>query len=154
MVSTASVGERLRARRWELELTLLAVATDAGLSVPYVANLEKGRGNPTLDVIVALAGALGIPPAALLEGDGSDQTVDRAFIDLPPALVEYAHGKVLRQPTKRLAEHIGISVEMTRSLLLGAMAATPRPAGRDLSRQDCRRLLDVYTLILTDPGDG
>jgi transcriptional regulator with XRE-family HTH domain len=154
VVSTASVGERLRARRWELELTLLAVATDAGLSVPYVANLEKGRGNPTLDVIVALAGALGIPPAALLEGDGPDQTVDQVFVDLPPALVEYAHGKVLRQPTKRLAEHLGRSVEKTRSLLLGAMAATPRPTGRDLSRQDCRRLIDVYTLIVTDPGEG
>jgi hypothetical protein len=76
------------------------------------------------------------------------------FVDLPPALVEYARGKVLPQPTKRLAEHVGISVEMTRSLLLGAMAAAPRPASQDLSRQDCRRLLDVYTLILTDPGDG
>jgi transcriptional regulator with XRE-family HTH domain len=154
MVSTTSVGERLRARRIELGLTLLAVATEAGVSVPYVANLEKGRGNPTLDVIVGLAGALGLSPAALLEGDEPDEPVDKAFVDLPASLADYAHGKVLGQPTERLAEHLAIPVEETRSLVLRAMAAAPRPVGRVLSRQDCRRLMDVYSLIVTDPSDS
>jgi transcriptional regulator with XRE-family HTH domain len=159
MVSTTSVGDRLRARRIELGLTLLTVATDAGLSVPYVANLEKGRGNPTLDVIVALADALRLSPAALLEGDDlegdePDEPVDKTFVGLPPSLVDYAQGKMLGQPTDRLAEHLDLSVKETRALVLRAMAAAPRPSHRVVSRQDCRRLLDVYTLIVTDPGDG
>ena len=35
------------------------VAVQAGLSVPYIANLEKAHGNPTLDPLVRLADALG-----------------------------------------------------------------------------------------------
>jgi plasmid maintenance system antidote protein VapI len=154
MVSTTTVGERLRARRIELGLTLLAVATQAGVSVPYVANLEKGRGNPTLDVIVALADALGLSPGALLEGDEPDKPVDKAFVGLPGSLVDYAHGKLLGQPTARLAEHLGIPVDEARSLALRAMAAAPRPVGRVLSRQDCRRLMDVYWLIVSDQGES
>jgi transcriptional regulator with XRE-family HTH domain len=39
--------------------TVAAVAFDAGLSVPYIANLENGRGNPTLAALDRLARALG-----------------------------------------------------------------------------------------------
>ena len=42
------------------------VAVQAGLSVPYIANLEKARGNPTLDPLVRLADALGTHVADLL----------------------------------------------------------------------------------------
>ncbi|MGC1281309.1 MAG: helix-turn-helix transcriptional regulator, partial [Streptosporangiaceae bacterium] len=42
------LGRRLRARRSAQGRTLASVAMQAGLSVPYVANLENGRGNPTL----------------------------------------------------------------------------------------------------------
>jgi transcriptional regulator with XRE-family HTH domain len=157
VVSTASAGERLRARRMELGLTLLTVATSAGVSVPYVANLEKGRGNPTLDVIVALAEALGLSPATLLEDDEPDELdepMDKTLVGLPPSLVEYAQGKLLAQPTERLAGYLGISAQEARSSALRGMAAAPRPASRVLSRQDCRRLLDVYTLIVLDPTDG
>jgi len=36
-----------------------SVAADAGLSVPYIANLENGRGNPTTAALARLAEALG-----------------------------------------------------------------------------------------------
>ena len=35
------------------------MAVDAGLSVPYIANLENGRGNPTVSALDRLATALG-----------------------------------------------------------------------------------------------
>jgi transcriptional regulator with XRE-family HTH domain len=143
-------GQRLNARRSELGLTLLAVATEAGVSVPYVANLERGRGNPTLDVIVALASALGVSPANLLGEDDDEQRVDELFADLPAVLVDYARGKFLRQQTEWLAEYLALPVEDARTLLVRAMAAAPRPADRRLTQNDCRRLLDAYTLILTD----
>ena len=37
------------------------VAEQSGLSLPYVSNLERGRGNPTLDALRALAKALDVP---------------------------------------------------------------------------------------------
>jgi len=52
------MGQRVRQRRDELGLTLRETAFRAGLSVPYIANLEKARGNPTLDTLVRLSDAL------------------------------------------------------------------------------------------------
>jgi transcriptional regulator with XRE-family HTH domain len=62
----SAVGTRAHQRREELGLTLREVALNAGLSVPYVANLEKARGNPTLDTLVRLSEALDVPLAEML----------------------------------------------------------------------------------------
>jgi len=45
-VDQPEIGRQLRARRTAAGRTVASVATDAGLSVPYIANLENGRGNP------------------------------------------------------------------------------------------------------------
>src|SRR5436853_7314173 len=66
------LGGRLRAARSGQGRTLADVAIDAGLSVPYVANLESGRGNPTLGALHPLAAALGTPLTAL-PAAGSDE---------------------------------------------------------------------------------
>ena len=47
MAEGRGLGARLRARRLALGMTLAEVAERAGLSLPYVSNLERGRGNPT-----------------------------------------------------------------------------------------------------------
>jgi transcriptional regulator with XRE-family HTH domain len=39
----------------------------AGLDRTYVSGIERGVRNPTLDVIVRLAGALGVEPARMLD---------------------------------------------------------------------------------------
>src|SRR6266852_3571691 len=43
-----AIGRQLRARRTAAGRTVASVAEAAGLSVPYIANLENGRGNPTI----------------------------------------------------------------------------------------------------------
>jgi DNA-binding XRE family transcriptional regulator len=133
----------------------MAVATEAGLSMPYVGNLEKGRGNPTLDVVVALARALRVDPAELVASDEDEprSTIDDLFASLPPVLVDYAQGRVMVEPTERMAGRLGLAPDAMRMLLVRAMAAAPQPIGRPLSKVDCRRLLDAYELILADPGD-
>ncbi|HET6874919.1 MAG TPA: helix-turn-helix transcriptional regulator [Acidimicrobiales bacterium] len=146
MDPVAALGRRLRSRRAQLGLTLAQVASGAGLSVPYVANLERGRGNPTLDVIVALAGALGIAAASLLADDGVD-AVDTSYADLPPALADFARGKVLRQEVRRLADAVGMSEVDMRASLLRCMAAIPLPPDADFSTTDCRRVIDAVTLV-------
>jgi transcriptional regulator with XRE-family HTH domain len=78
------MGAKAERRRTELGLTLREVAYHAGLSLPYVANLEKGRGNPTVETIVRVAVALDVSVAYLLGtssgdgGHGSSSLVKRA----------------------------------------------------------------------------
>jgi len=59
-VENAAIGRQLRARRTAAGRTVASVAADAGLSVPYIANLENGRGNPTATALTRLAAALGM----------------------------------------------------------------------------------------------
>jgi len=54
-----TLGRRLRALRAGAGRTVASVAAEAGLSVPYIANLENGRGNPTVAALERLARALG-----------------------------------------------------------------------------------------------
>ncbi|TWD80954.1 helix-turn-helix protein [Kribbella amoyensis] len=53
------LGTELRERRKAAGRTIASVAMDAGLSVPYIANLENGRGNPTVAALDRLSTALG-----------------------------------------------------------------------------------------------
>lgn len=53
------LSAELRDRRKAANRTIASVAVDAGLSVPYIANLENGRGNPTVAALDRLAAALG-----------------------------------------------------------------------------------------------
>ena len=68
----SEIGRQLRARRTAAGRTVASVAADAGLSVPYIANLENGRGNPTTAALTRLAGALGLRlVVTLAPGEGS-----------------------------------------------------------------------------------
>lgn len=60
-------GDHLRTLRRERGwASQEAFAHHAGLDRTYVSSIERGRRNPTLDVIVKLAHALEIRPADLL----------------------------------------------------------------------------------------
>ncbi|WP_216327773.1 helix-turn-helix domain-containing protein [Deinococcus aestuarii] len=60
--------ERLRELRSERGLRLKDIAENAGISVPYLSDLERGRTNPSLETLQTLAGAYGITVHDLLEG--------------------------------------------------------------------------------------
>jgi XRE family transcriptional regulator, aerobic/anaerobic benzoate catabolism transcriptional regulator len=65
-----SVGDRVRSRREALGWTQAELARRAGLSVRFLAQLERGEGNISLLRFAAVAGALGATPAEMLEGAG------------------------------------------------------------------------------------
>src|SRR5579862_2433609 len=71
-VESSAVGRQLRAQRTAAGRTVASVAADAGLSVPYIANLENGRGNPTVTALTRLAGALGLRLEVTLVPSGRD----------------------------------------------------------------------------------
>ncbi|MFC6013149.1 helix-turn-helix domain-containing protein [Nocardia lasii] len=54
-----ALGERLRALRLEQRCTLVDTAGRAGISPQYLSEVERGRKEPSSEMIAALAGALG-----------------------------------------------------------------------------------------------
>jgi transcriptional regulator with XRE-family HTH domain len=62
----ARLGARLRARREALGMSQADLGEKAGITPNYVGVLERGLKLPTLDTLVALAKALGVPASELL----------------------------------------------------------------------------------------
>ena len=61
------LGQRLRALRLDQRETLLETAARAGISPQYLSEVERGRKEPSSEMIAALAGALGTTLAELTE---------------------------------------------------------------------------------------
>lgn len=61
-------GDRVRAYRHQLELSQEALADAAGINRTYIASLEAGRRNPSLDLMARLAIALNVDLGDLLAG--------------------------------------------------------------------------------------
>ncbi|MFE3190569.1 helix-turn-helix domain-containing protein [Nocardia sp. NPDC059240] len=60
-----ALGEQLRAMRLEQGEKLTETAGRAGISPQYLSEVERGRKEPSSEMIAALAGALGISLGAL-----------------------------------------------------------------------------------------
>lgn len=61
-----NIGPRIKAFREEMGLTQQECAESAGMSQSMWADIEADRGNPTLDTLERVAGALGVTLADLL----------------------------------------------------------------------------------------
>jgi transcriptional regulator with XRE-family HTH domain len=55
-----AVGHELRAERRTADRTLADVASDAGVSMQYLSEVERGLKEPSSEVLGAVAGALGL----------------------------------------------------------------------------------------------
>jgi len=66
------LGQRLRALRREHQETLAETAGRAGLSPQYLSEIERGRKEPSSEMIAALAGALGTTLIGLTEQVAAD----------------------------------------------------------------------------------
>lgn len=62
-------GRKVRAQRLAKGLTLEDLAHDSGLSYSYLGQLERGRRNPTLKIVSAIAVALTADASTLLAKD-------------------------------------------------------------------------------------
>jgi transcriptional regulator with XRE-family HTH domain len=62
------LGRRLRASREEQGGRLVDVAERAGISPQYLSEIERGRKEPSSEMIAAVTGALGVDLADLLVG--------------------------------------------------------------------------------------
>ncbi|MGO9633953.1 MAG: helix-turn-helix domain-containing protein [Steroidobacteraceae bacterium] len=67
------LGAVARRVRESQRLTLTDVAATAGISAGMLSRLETGHVTPSLDTLVALADALGVRPALLLQDIGGEE---------------------------------------------------------------------------------
>jgi transcriptional regulator with XRE-family HTH domain len=63
------LGERVREHRRHRGLTQEALAEALDLSVAYVSLIERGGRNPPYTTVVAIARALGVPTARIVNDD-------------------------------------------------------------------------------------
>jgi DNA-binding XRE family transcriptional regulator len=66
------LGQRLRALRLDRQERLSETAGRAGVSPQYLSEIERGRKEPSSEMIAALAGALGITLSGLTEQVAGD----------------------------------------------------------------------------------
>src|ERR1700734_1765013 len=105
-----AIGRQLRARRTAAGRTVASVAADAGLSVPYIANLENGRGNPTIAALTRLAEALGTRMVVTIEQaavPAQPPAVPQAGPRVPPALVRLGRTRRFHQVAQVMAARLG-----------------------------------------------
>src|ERR1700729_3571617 len=76
------LGRRLRALRGERWETLAQTAERAGISPQYLSEIERGRKEPSSEMIAALAGALGVTVAELMAGAAADLRHDAGVVAL------------------------------------------------------------------------
>ena len=84
------LGRRLRLLRQEQQETLSETATRAGISPQYLSEVERGRKEPSSEMIAALAGALGTTLIDLTEQVAIDL---RRQITLAPRAVPTRPGR-------------------------------------------------------------
>lgn len=60
MLWREAVGHQFRIERRRRKRTLAEVATDAGVSTQYLSEVERGRKEPSSEIVEAIAAALGL----------------------------------------------------------------------------------------------
>jgi transcriptional regulator with XRE-family HTH domain len=152
-VEHAAIGRQLRVRRTAAGRTVASVAADAGLSVPYIANLENGRGNPTATALTRLARALGMRLVITLTPDeDSQQASEPAPPEMPASLVRLGRTARFRQAVTAMAIALDLDTDQCSAQLVTALATLAHSTGRDLAEPDWWRILDALLLVAAHPA--
>jgi transcriptional regulator with XRE-family HTH domain len=96
------LGQRLRALRQEQQEKLSETAARAGISPQYLSEIERGRKEPSSEMIAALAGALGTTLIQLTEQVAGDLRRQQA--------IWMARASVPRAPRSRAAGPVMLSL--------------------------------------------
>ncbi|MCX7302532.1 MAG: cupin domain-containing protein [Rhodobacterales bacterium] len=101
-----SLGDKIRARRKEMGLTLQSVADQAGLTAGFISQIERGLAAPSLSSLTSVSRVLDIDASAFFTQPPSPGTISRQgtrpVYGLDPAHMSYERissffpGNVLR----------------------------------------------------------
>jgi len=79
------IGAALRRIRLDDGRTLREVASSANISMPYLSEIERGRKEPSSEILAGICAALGLTLVDLLtEAIFEQQGVEAAIVDLRP----------------------------------------------------------------------
>jgi DNA-binding XRE family transcriptional regulator len=84
------LGRRLRVLRQDQDETLAETAGRAGISPQYLSEIERGRKEPSSEMIAALAGALGTTLTTLTEQVAGDLRRQQALSGPGPVVLALA----------------------------------------------------------------
>jgi XRE family transcriptional regulator, regulator of sulfur utilization len=111
-------------RRWRMtrEMSLSALAEQAGVAKSTVSLIERGQGNPSIDTVWALAAALGVPFTSLCQQE-------------PPArdvlVVRESEGSVITEDDAGAASEEGLVI-------------------RHMLTRTGGSLIEIYTVVLAE----
>ena len=145
------IGRQLRARRTAAGRTVASVATDAGLSVPYIANLENGRGNPTTAALTRLAEALGLRLMVTLM-PAEEGSAPAGVPGIPASLVRLGRTARFRQAVEAMTATLDADAGEFPARLVTALATLAHSMGKDLTEPDWWRILDALVLVAAHPA--
>ncbi|WP_116142317.1 helix-turn-helix domain-containing protein [Trinickia diaoshuihuensis] len=75
--SSTVLGPKIRSLRQHLSLTLDEVATSAGISAPFLSQVERGLARPSVSTLMAIARVLGVKIQYLLDAPRDERYVAR-----------------------------------------------------------------------------
>jgi transcriptional regulator with XRE-family HTH domain len=82
MLLRHAVGAALRRIRQDRELTLREVAAAARVSMPYLSEIERGRKEPSSEVLAGICAALGMTIVDLLDAARAELRPAAVLVDL------------------------------------------------------------------------
>jgi len=86
-----NIGEKIRHRRIELNMTQRQVANLAGISVSFLSDIERGRSNPSLENTLKLGKALNLPIGEVMDPNDADKVLEKksSYEILDPYLTDF-----------------------------------------------------------------
>ncbi|MBT2391239.1 helix-turn-helix transcriptional regulator [Streptomyces sp. ISL-1] len=132
-LNVGNLGEYLREQRRTAQLSLRQLADAAGVSNPYLSQIERGLRKPSAEVLQQVAKALRISAetlyvrAGILDERERDELETRAVILADPSINE-RQKQVLLQIYESFRKENGIDVSGTDASGMGADDDGPRTA--------------------------
>jgi XRE family aerobic/anaerobic benzoate catabolism transcriptional regulator len=99
-----TLADKIRDARAQRGMTRSALATDSGVSLRFLAQLEGGQGNPSILVLRRIASAMGFPPDDLLSND-PPPAIDRIL--LTRMLKQLSNDDIVKA-RRLLTQHLGL----------------------------------------------
>jgi len=101
------IGAALRRIRLDDGRTLREVASSANISMPYLSEIERGRKEPSSEILAGICAALGLTLVDLLD----EVTAEAMVLDLtspaPVTAIGSAHGEVHSREVHSREVHSG-----------------------------------------------
>lgn len=134
------IASRIRTARARAGLTRKLLAQASGASERYLAHLEAGTGNPSIEMLLVIANALGIAAADLLpQGGEKDPMVAEAA-----SLLRRMPAEQLANALASLGNHLGLGEgKWQRISLIGLRGAGKTSLGSALAKRLSVPFVDI-----------